>query len=162
MQKLLKKATKSVADHWNCIMTSTTSAISSPNLKWCPPPTGWYKINSDSTFLDGKAHSGCLIRNSEGSIVTASTKRHACTDPLAAELFTLLDACQLINGFNIRDAIFESGSLNAITSILSPSDSMFWTATVILCKIKKLWHLCYGLNGNSNLCHDVQMPQHTL
>lgn len=52
---LMTKASKSADAHWKSISFSTTTARSSSNQTWKPPPSGWIKINCDASFLNGKA-----------------------------------------------------------------------------------------------------------
>lgn len=76
VQDLLIKITKSEKDHWSSILKAKTCARSSPNQIWSPPPTGRYKIDTDTAFIDGNAFSSSIVRNNKGSIIMASTNKH--------------------------------------------------------------------------------------
>lgn len=141
VQELMSKASITAQDHWRSLSMSAIGARSSTNLLWTPPPKGWLKINTDSSFNDGTSYASCVVRNCNGSIVYASTRQHKCTDVLAAESFALLDACELIDKAKIYNSIFESDSQIAISLILNTSNLTYWTASVLVDKIKKYWHI---------------------
>lgn len=96
------------------------------------------------SFKDGKAQASCIIRNSKGSIVLASSQPHNCIDPLAAETLALLYACKLLDRLKIEEAILEADSLNAISAINNASLISFWTTDPLVDKIKKYWKVRIG------------------
>lgn len=141
VQEIVSRASRNAIDHWKSIITSSTGAGSSPNRKWTPPPPGWFKINTDASFVNGKASSSFIIKNSNGSILIAHTQNHDCHDALTAEALALLEACKFLHHFQIKEAIIESDSLNAISFIRSSAGLSHWTAEVVIQKIKRVWNL---------------------
>lgn len=141
VQELMIKVTKIAKEHWNCILLLSSSTGSLSNHIWMPPPPGWVKVNKDASFIDGKAHTGRILRNNNGSIISAATSSHHYHDALTAESIAILEACKFISNAKINNAIFEADSLNAITFIRSASGASLWTANVIIQEIRKFWHL---------------------
>lgn len=137
---LLTEASKCADNHWKSITTSTQAAGSSPNQAWKPTPVGWIKINTDASFANGISQSRFLLRNHKGSILWASSHSHHCLDALTAETLALQDACKFINHLKIKEAIFESDSLNAITFINNASSARVWTANPVINEIRKCWN----------------------
>lgn len=134
------RVTNLARDHCDSIALSIARVGSSPNQLRKPPPLGWLKINLDATFVKGKAQSGCIIRNKNGSILLASTHSHTCIDSITAESLALLKACKLLHHLQIKEAIIEDDSLNAISFIQGVSGSVFWTASPVIDKIRKFWN----------------------
>ncbi|XP_012850814.1 PREDICTED: uncharacterized protein LOC105970524 [Erythranthe guttata] len=158
---LSRKANQSANTHWKSQITSHTSTKSSPNLSWIPPPFDWLKINNDSSFDDGIAHSSCIIRNSNGSILLAHSTAHVCLEALAAEALAVLEACKILSSARIKNAIFEADSLDAISFIVSDSCPVHWTAKVVIEEIKKFsglwpkWRFKYGSRNSNFVAHSL-------
>lgn len=134
------EATKSAKAHWNSINLSSTFDGSSPNQTWKKPPYGWLKVNSDTTFHNGKAQASYIIQNVNGQLSRlAPNITHAWI--LSAEALAILDACKFIHLLKIKEAIFETDSLNAISFIKSSSGLSYWTTVPEIDEIKKHWHL---------------------
>lgn len=136
VQEMSLQATRLAKDHWNSIAISSTKTRSSPNQIWISPPWGWLKINTDSIFVNWKAHSSHVIRNKNGSIVLASPQYHNRLDFTTVESLALLDACKLLDHFKIKEAIFEADSLNVIAYIRGASGISFWTASPVIDQIR--------------------------
>ncbi|KAL3633790.1 hypothetical protein CASFOL_022552 [Castilleja foliolosa] len=106
---------------------------------WKPPGEGCFKANSDSSFKDGAATAGIIIRNSNGSIIFASTAKSLCLDSFAAECLALLHACKTLEKLKIKQATLETDSLNAATLINDTSHNYFWSAGPTIELIKRTW-----------------------
>ncbi|KAL3643608.1 hypothetical protein CASFOL_014423 [Castilleja foliolosa] len=98
------------------------------------------KINADSSFKDGGAMAGLVVRNHNGTFIYASTHKHTCLDATVAESLALLDACILLSMLGIKNAIIESDSLIAISSILSNASECHWNINPIIDRIKRCWN----------------------
>lgn len=136
VQDLAIQVTRQAKAHWDSISLSII-VRSSPNQIWKPPPPGWLKINTDSSFVNGNAFSGCVMRNNNGSIVLATTHVHNCLDVIIAESLALLEACKVLHHYKIKHAILEADSLNAIAFIHGASGSSFWSASPVIDEIRK-------------------------
>ncbi|KAL3614030.1 hypothetical protein CASFOL_042104 [Castilleja foliolosa] len=139
VQEMVDKVSKQAHDHWKsfaqvCVISSN------PQKHWTPPPTDWIKANVDASFVNGKAQTGIILRDCNGSVFEAASYSHDCIDPTAAETLAIFDACKLIASLKIKKAILESDCLVAITMITSDSLNAFWTVSPILEKIFKVWH----------------------
>ncbi|KAL3626234.1 hypothetical protein CASFOL_029783 [Castilleja foliolosa] len=124
------------------IWKSKLLVLNSRNAKslcWKPPDDDWFKANSDSTFLLGEGCAGVVIKNSNGSIIFASTALHYCLDPLTAECLAILHACKSAAKLKKRKVILESDCLEAITLINGSSCNLHWTAGPVVIAIKKVW-----------------------
>ncbi|KAL3633987.1 hypothetical protein CASFOL_021041 [Castilleja foliolosa] len=139
VQDLVTLITKKANLYW-LSMVQTIQSRSSPNHKWIPPPSGWHKINVDSTFDNGSAYSGVIIRDEAGSIILAASGHHTCHDVISAESLAILDACSIISELKMRNVIFESHCLNAISFINGASNNNFWAASPIVDQIRRSWN----------------------
>ncbi|KAL3644215.1 hypothetical protein CASFOL_012147 [Castilleja foliolosa] len=98
---LVTIVSKQTKDHWLSIV-KTIQTGSSTNQVWKAPPLSWFKINMDSSYIDGVVVSGLVIRNSNGSLLLAAAYKHSCLDPLSAECLSILDACKIIQDLNLH------------------------------------------------------------
>lgn len=114
LQDLLTKVQASSEAHWKIQQIKYITAGKLTNQKWNKPPPGWLKVNTDASFIEGKASSAQIIRNSSGSIILAHTKTHVCMDSLVAEAVAIKKACYFLDRAKIEEAIIESDCLNAI------------------------------------------------
>ncbi|KAL3650962.1 Serine/arginine-rich splicing factor rsz22a [Castilleja foliolosa] len=73
--------------------------------------------NMDSTFANGIASAGVVLRNSNGSIIYAYTATHHCIDSTTAEALAILDTCTILKKLKCKKVILESDNLNAIAFI---------------------------------------------
>ncbi|KAL3653519.1 hypothetical protein CASFOL_003200 [Castilleja foliolosa] len=94
----------------------------------------------DSTFINGVASAGVILRNSNGSIIYAFTATHHCLDPDSAEALAILDTCYTLQKLKIRNAILESDSLNAISFINGASSNIYWACDPVITQIKRIWN----------------------
>ncbi|KAL3634162.1 hypothetical protein CASFOL_021216 [Castilleja foliolosa] len=125
--------------HW-LSMVQSSQTRSSSNHKWKAPPSGWSKINVDSTYVLDSAYSGAIIMNENGTFIVAASNLHSCLDVTSAECLALLDACHIIKDLKMANVIFESDCLNAIAFINGEPKNSLWTASPIVDKIRRLWN----------------------
>ncbi|KAL3638022.1 hypothetical protein CASFOL_018470 [Castilleja foliolosa] len=92
----------------------------------------------NATFINGSAHSGVIIRNSNDLIIKAHAFIHSCLDLISAECLAILDACSILAHLRIKKATFESDCKNAITQINVSSPNNNWSASPIIDKINLL------------------------
>ena len=66
-------------------------------IKWCPPPLGWFKLNSDdsSEGNPGKVGASGLIRNSDGIWISGYARNIENASSVLAELWALRDGFAL-------------------------------------------------------------------
>ncbi|XP_023878292.2 uncharacterized protein LOC111990734 [Quercus suber] len=93
----------------------------SPSLsKWKSPPTGFYKINTDTTAFDDGGNSciGVVIRDNKGNVLAASSK--VLSVPFSAEAseaLALQEGVLLATEMDVSHATFESDALSIIQAI---------------------------------------------
>ncbi|KAL3655860.1 hypothetical protein CASFOL_000256 [Castilleja foliolosa] len=140
--------------HWLSVNKSLQDR-SIPNQLWNPPPDGWYEINIDSTFVDGKATAGIIIRNNNGSVILAAAHPHNCLDPTTAECLAIADACSYAIKFKLDSIIFESDCLTAISLINGGSNNIFWNADPVIHSIKKSWIFKFSPRSCNGAAHNL-------
>ncbi|KAL3640502.1 hypothetical protein CASFOL_015470 [Castilleja foliolosa] len=157
---LVISVTKKTKDHWLSIV-KTLHDRSSTNQVWKAPPNGWVKINMDTSFSNGAAVSGLILRNWNGSLLLAAAYHHQCLDPLTAECIALLDACLTAHDLKIHKACFESDCLDAISLIMGNSLNTFWRAEPVVDKILKLkkewpqWSFAFSPRCTNEAAHSL-------
>ncbi|KAL3628348.1 hypothetical protein CASFOL_027394 [Castilleja foliolosa] len=125
-------------DYWfSSVKKMQFKAVTNP--RWKSPPTGYYKINSDASFANNIAFSGVVIRNWNGSIILAFSRKHNCHDSTTAECLAIMDACMIAQDLGIKSAQFESDCLNAITFINGSSENSYWPSQPVVDSIKRYW-----------------------
>ena len=83
------------------------------NTRWVPPVFPWYKVNVDAVVLSnlGTTGIGVIIRDHEGSVIAAMSKRlPLMLGPLEAEAKAVDEAVLFAWEVGIRDIIFETDS----------------------------------------------------
>ena len=77
-------------DHYYSLPATKSSPYpTSINICWHPPPTGYFKLNTDDSVLYSnprKASAGGLIRDSLGSWIRGFTRKIGITHSMVAEL----------------------------------------------------------------------------
>ena len=61
--------------------------------KWCPPVSGWVKLNTDGSFaVDGTAGAGKVLRDVKGKIIFSSCRvLFSCREALEVELCACME-----------------------------------------------------------------------
>lgn len=82
------------------------------NIKWDPPPTGWFKLNVDRATNQnaGKAGIGGVIRNHRGEFEAAFAKNIGIATNNKAELWALKHDLQTVVDLDINKIIIETDS----------------------------------------------------
>ncbi|XP_012845450.1 PREDICTED: uncharacterized protein LOC105965456 isoform X2 [Erythranthe guttata] len=138
---LLPIVTNKATSHWTSQLACALKAGKHISQQWSKPPVGWYKINSDCSFINGTASAAFIIRNFNGSIVYAHSSMYHCHDSTMAESFAIRDACSFIKRANIKNAIFEADCLNAILYINDDTPQSHWPSSPLIDEIKRYWSL---------------------
>ena len=83
------------------------------DTRWVPPVFPWYKVNVDAVVFSnlGTTRIGVIIRDHEGSVIAAMSKRLPLSlGPLEAEAKAMDEAVLFAWEVRIRDIIFETDS----------------------------------------------------
>lgn len=98
-------------------------ALPKPIKVWCPPPSGFFKLNSDGAWRrDGsRASCGGVVRDELGNwLLGFSWKIHACS-PLAAELLAVKHGLMLCRDYDIDKVIVETDAKGLKSMLDDPS-----------------------------------------
>lgn len=81
-----------------------------------PPPRGWYKINTDASFVSstGVAVSGVAVRDENGTLLSGCWEKHATHSSLMAEAFAIRDGLPLATSLSLDKVLLESDNLEVI------------------------------------------------
>nr|XP_027103148.1 uncharacterized protein LOC113724443 [Coffea arabica] len=80
---------------WASLCNPSRRDIGAMLVSWEKPPTGWLKLNSDASVINGKAAGGGVLRDHWGRVVWAYYKEFGDLDVLATEAQSLLFGLQL-------------------------------------------------------------------
>ena len=88
-------------------------------VKWLKPPDGWWKLNTDGSFLGsfGFASGRGLIRDSRGQCIGGFAKAFAVTSSLAAELWALREGLLLCVDLQAQAVVVELDAIAAVSLI---------------------------------------------
>ncbi|KAH7519677.1 hypothetical protein FEM48_Zijuj08G0062500 [Ziziphus jujuba var. spinosa] len=67
------------------------------------PDIGWWKINTDGAYSDGKAGIAFVVKDSDGKILFFASKNTLCDSPYEAELQAMYRASGYANGKEILE-----------------------------------------------------------
>lgn len=84
--------------------------------RWRPPPTGFYKINTNTSYIKNKKKgtAGIVIRNHLGEFVSGQIRSFPINSPLVAEVVALRDGVVLAQNLGLEKVIFENDNLMLI------------------------------------------------
>lgn len=85
-------------------------------LVWQPPPPGFLKFSFDVAFKDGKTITGCLLRNSFGT-VGAWLNHFVLINPFYAETEAAIQALTHASTLNLDKVLFEGDAANVIYAL---------------------------------------------
>ena len=88
-------------------------------VKWLKPPDGWWKLNTDGSFLGsfGLARGGGLIGDSRGQCISGFAKAFAVTSSLAAELWALREGLLLCVDLQAQVVVVKFDAIIAVSLI---------------------------------------------
>lgn len=102
--------------------------------RWIPPAFPWYKINMDAAVFPqlGMIGVGVIIRDHEGSLVAAMSKRIPLPlGPLEAEAKAMDEATLFARGVGVGDVIFESDSSTICHTLEDPTTTTISISTIL-------------------------------
>lgn len=122
--EIIKKILPRSTEHFYSFpATNSSPHPTSINICWHPPPTGYFKLNTDGLVLHsnhGKANASGLIRDSSGSWIRGFTRKIGITHSMAAELWGLCDGLTLANQLNIKKLYIETDAKAMVTLLCTP------------------------------------------
>lgn len=105
------------------------------NGRWVKPIPGYYKLNVDGSFQDGKAAYGGLLRNDAGQLIWGFVGYCGFTNALHAELMALKERLSTFHNKNALRVVIESNSSQAVNLVLGFLDESYLMLDLILeCK----------------------------
>ncbi|XP_019252871.1 PREDICTED: uncharacterized protein LOC109231684 [Nicotiana attenuata] len=106
------------------------------NVKWRPPPRGWYKINIDGAFRSDYLEGGIsgVIHDYKGQWRTGYHKKIHAISPIQAELQAFWHALQLI----IREQIFPVEVETDATEVIRFLQDDYPTYNNLICECRWL------------------------
>ena len=116
----VQKVEMQTREFFYCIADPRKRRTKVPRLiKWLKPPVGWWKLNTDGSFLgsSGVAGGGGLIRDSRGQCIGGFAKAFAVTSCLAAELWALRDGLLLCLEMQAQAVVVELDAIAAVSLI---------------------------------------------
>jgi hypothetical protein len=100
-----------------------------PCLHWTAPQAGWYKLNTDWSFLGKEAGAGMICHDSEGAIIFSACRQiFRCKDAPGAELSALFEGVSLALQRCSLPLIIETDCLE-IVKILE-NEEMDWSTYI--------------------------------
>lgn len=86
-------------------------------IKWTPPPLGWFKLNSNgsSEGNPGKVGGGGLIRNSEGIWISGYARNIGSASSVLVELWALRDGFALALSLGLTHLVVELDALVVVS-----------------------------------------------
>ena len=96
------------------------------NLKWVPPPQGWFKVNVDGAIFKetNKAGIGVVVRDSQGWVLAALTEKvDGVQDAEAIEALAIRRAIRFAIETSFNCVIIESDSLSVVEAIQDTAES---------------------------------------
>ncbi|XP_071928034.1 uncharacterized protein [Coffea arabica] len=166
-------ARPSFAGDWDCPWASlcnpTRRDMGTMLVSWEKPPTGWLKLNSDASVINGKAAGGGVLRDHWGRVVWAYYKEFGDLDVLAAEAQSLLFSLQLCVERGVSSLIVESDSRVLVQLVGSKALSK-WPLCTVLREITHhigrleatLLHVFREANAVADALASLQLGEHRL
>lgn len=100
------------------------------NRRWCKPPAGWIKVNTDAACLMGsnKVGVGCVIRDERGKFLRArSNVVQGGLQPREAEAIGLKEALSWTKNWRQNKCIFECDAKLLVDAMNGGGNSFFHT-----------------------------------
>ncbi|KAE8711340.1 hypothetical protein F3Y22_tig00110295pilonHSYRG00009 [Hibiscus syriacus] len=92
---------------------------------WCPPPQGWYKLNTDGAQRPDSELATCggLIRDAQGEWIVGFAKPIRACSVLDAELWGVFEGMTLAWNQGVRDVIIETDN-KEVLNLLKQGEAM--------------------------------------
>jgi ribonuclease HI len=94
-------------------------------MHWSKPPPGFFKVNTDRSYVHGQAACGGIIRNHNGNFVKGFMCNLGSGNALFAELKGILFALHIIRDMQLTNVILETDSIHALNMIQNRYTSIF-------------------------------------
>ncbi|GLT45320.1 hypothetical protein SLA2020_191580 [Shorea laevis] len=125
-------------------------------FSWDPPPSSWFKLNTDGSTIGNPGYAGCggLIRDSQGQWVVGFMRNIGHTTSLAAELWAIRDGLSMANYLQIQNLIVETDCqvahalLSGTSNPYHPHSTLILDCRDLLCTLPRvqLKHVMRGSN----------------
>ncbi|KAF3455745.1 hypothetical protein FNV43_RR00387 [Rhamnella rubrinervis] len=116
--------------------------------KWIPPTSGWFKINIDAAYKDGKAALALVKLDELGRVMYLAFKLASASTHFEAEIKAIEWAFEIAVEKNWKNIIWSSNALTAMKELLSPSDPISW-------ETRRMCHECTTADQTQLLLHGV-------
>ena len=154
---------------WASLCNPSRRDIGAMLVSWEKPLTGWLKLNSDASVINGKAAGGGVLRDHWGRVVWAYYKEFGDLDVLAAEAQSLLFGLQLCVERGVSSLIVESDSRVLVQLVGSKALSK-WPLCTVLREITHhigrqeatLLHVFREANAVADALASLQLGEHRL
>lgn len=93
------------------------------NTKWTKPDSGWLKLNTNASIINGHAGVGGLIRDSNGNWVEGFSKSIGTSSVLMAELWAMRDGIRMAKSLNIQSLLINMDCSEVVNLITSHSST---------------------------------------
>jgi ribonuclease HI len=94
-------------------------------MHWSKPPPGFFKVNTDGSYVHGQAACGGIIRNHNGNFVKGFMCKLGSGNALFAELKGILFTLHIIREMQLTNVILETDSIHALNMIQNRYTSIF-------------------------------------
>ena len=136
-------------------LRKTTPAIGPPlNLKWQPPPAGFYKINCDGSYLPGSGLGGwgCIIRDHDGVFLAAGAGAlTGLSSALHAESIACMKGLEIAAFLGMQNVLIETDA--EILKAALTSQEYDLSALGVLFREIKCRMFSEFVNCNVSKCH---------
>lgn len=105
-------------------------------VRWTPPPSGWYKLNTDGSVggISNRAGAGGLIRDERGTWTSWFSRFVGSTNSLITELWAVREGLQLAKRLNIQNLVVELDALVVVNLLNGLNVNEFLTPIVLDCR----------------------------
>lgn len=94
---------------------------------WTTPPNGWWKINIDAAFINGRAGLVFIARDNKGNILQLASKLVCCVSPEEAELKALVWAASVAAALRWDQICWSSDLSLVVNGVINQEEPSSWT-----------------------------------
>lgn len=104
------------------------SSFSASKIKetWKPPKRGWWKVNCDTAWVNGKATMAMVVWDEDGLLVMACSKVSSASSAYEAEMKTVEWAVTSAARKPWNKLMFSSSALTVVNEMKSSNDPNGW------------------------------------